>query len=109
MRRNHRNRRSAEPSKHVVVAFDAVDTLRLHALGVKFPETLLIEADKEGGDPELGCYQRSSGCNVSRLTVHPTFIIHPVLLTGNPLQFFCSVLYILVASDSPNLAKLYTG
>jgi len=47
MRRNHRNRRSNEPPKHVVVAFDPADTLRLHALGVKFPETLLIEAARK--------------------------------------------------------------
>lgn len=51
-RRNFNNRRALVAPKYVP-AFDIADTIRLHALGVKLPDTLLLEVVKKGGDQNL--------------------------------------------------------
>ena len=43
------------PERHVLPKFDPVDTIRLHGMGVKFSETLMIEVSKKEGLQKSSC------------------------------------------------------
>ena len=76
------------PERHVLPKFDPVDTIRLHGMGVKFSETLMIEVSKKEGLQKSSCppacMSAAADCPQKRTGVRGPAGPGPLQTWGNP-------------------------